>query len=207
MPLSSPAAPAAVVPCGGLPPRGTCYPSPGGEDHLKRRSSSPPVPPLLGCRHCPKESISCHSGGKPWTSLCAGYLLGRFCKCRKRSNAGDARGAAPCMKITLISPFPSGEGGRGDRGQESKLKAGAGGQQGRHAPRRARGSLPFSSAARVQARDARGAAPCMKITLISPFPTGEGGRGDRGQEGKLKAGAGGATKKASPPLDFPQRQG
>ena len=37
---------------GGLPPRGTCYPCPGGEDHLKRRSSSPPVPPLLGCRHC-----------------------------------------------------------------------------------------------------------------------------------------------------------
>ena len=57
---------------GGLPPRGTGYPCrcgtrrgagelapcgtgspcPGGEDHLKRRSSSPPVPPLLGCRHC-----------------------------------------------------------------------------------------------------------------------------------------------------------
>ena len=36
----------------GLNPGGTCYPSPGGEDHLKRRSSSPPVPPLLGCRHC-----------------------------------------------------------------------------------------------------------------------------------------------------------
>ena len=39
-------------PAGGVPLRGTCYPSPGGEDHLKRRSSSPPVPPLLGCRHC-----------------------------------------------------------------------------------------------------------------------------------------------------------
>ena len=59
--------------------------------------------------------------------LPCGHLLGRLCKCRKRSNAGDARGAAPCMKITLISPFPGGEGGRGDRGQESKLKAGAGG--------------------------------------------------------------------------------
>ena len=35
-----------------LNPRGTCYPCPGGEDHLKRRRSSPPVPPLLGCRHC-----------------------------------------------------------------------------------------------------------------------------------------------------------
>ena len=37
----------------GLNPGGTGYPCPGGEDHLRRRSSSPPVPPLLGCRHCP----------------------------------------------------------------------------------------------------------------------------------------------------------
>ena len=39
-------------PQGGLNPGGTGSPCPGGEDHLKRRSSSPPVPPLLGCRHC-----------------------------------------------------------------------------------------------------------------------------------------------------------
>ena len=42
----------------GKPPGGTCSPRPGGEDHLKRRRRvrrivpSPPVPPLLGCRHC-----------------------------------------------------------------------------------------------------------------------------------------------------------
>ena len=42
----------------GLNPGGTGYPRPGGEDHLKRRRRlrrivpSPPVPPLLGCRHC-----------------------------------------------------------------------------------------------------------------------------------------------------------
>ena len=58
----SPACPAAVVPCGGggrggFSPSGTCSPCPGGEDHLKRRRRvrrivpSPPVPPLLGCRH------------------------------------------------------------------------------------------------------------------------------------------------------------
>ena len=29
---------------GAVSPGGTCYPYPGGEDHLKRRSSSPPVP-------------------------------------------------------------------------------------------------------------------------------------------------------------------
>ena len=42
----------------GLSPGGTGSPCPGGEDHLKRRRRlrrivpSPPVPPLLGCRHC-----------------------------------------------------------------------------------------------------------------------------------------------------------
>ena len=30
---------------------------------------------------------------------------------------------------TLVSPFPGGEGGRGDRGQESKLKAGLAGDK------------------------------------------------------------------------------
>ena len=99
-------------------PGGTGYPCPGGEDHLKRRSSSPPVPPLLGCRHCSKESIFCHSGGKPWTSLCAGYLLGRLCKCRKRSNAGDARGEAPCIRKQKNTPLPAGKGGRGDGGKK-----------------------------------------------------------------------------------------
>ena len=38
----------------------------------------------------------------------------------------------------------------------------------------------------------------MKITLIPPFPTGEGGRGDRGKENKLKAGAAG-DKEGKPP--------
>ena len=126
-----------LPPAGGVPLRGTCYPSPGGEDHLKRRSSSPPVPPLLGCRHCSRESISCHSGGKPWTSLCAGHLLGRLCKCRRRLNAGDARGGAPCIRKQKIPPFPTGEGGWGDRGQKSKLKAGAAGDKEGKPPRRA----------------------------------------------------------------------
>ena len=63
----------------------------------------------------------------------------------------------------------------------------------------------------------------MKITLIPPFPTGEGGRGDRGKENKLKAGAAGdkegkppagrhsgrdsQCRAGSAPLRAPQRQG
>ena len=48
------------IPGGRCAPGGTCYPCPGGEDHLKRRRRvrrivpSPPVPPLLGWRHCPE---------------------------------------------------------------------------------------------------------------------------------------------------------
>ena len=55
-------------------------------------------------------------------------------------------------------------------------------------PRRARGSPPFPVPPGFSPGDARGEAPCMKKTLVSPFPGGEGGRGDRGQESKPKAG-------------------
>ena len=37
-----------------------------------------------------------------------------------------------------------------------------------------------------------------KITLVSPFPTGEGGWGDGGQKARLKAGAAG-DKEGKPP--------
>ena len=51
--------------------------------------------------------------------LRGGNLYGRDCKCRRRLNAGDARGGAPCMKITLVTPFPAGEGGWGIGGREA----------------------------------------------------------------------------------------
>ena len=113
---------------GELNPCGTCSPSPGGEDHLKRRSSSPPVPPLLGCRHCspvPRPNRNAPPGaanaeGKPPS----GHLLGRFCKCRRRSNAGDARGEAPCIRKQKNLPLPRRGRGAGGMGQENKLKAG-----------------------------------------------------------------------------------
>ena len=104
-------------------PGGTGYPCPGGEDHLKRRSSSPPVPPLLGCQHCSEKRSS--AGFALNRRLpCAGCPHGKDCKCRAPSSPGDARGEAPCIRKPKISPFPVGEGGRGDGGQESKLKAG-----------------------------------------------------------------------------------
>ena len=40
-----------------------------------------------------------------------------------------------------------------------------------------------------------------EITLVTPFPTGEGGWGDGGQKGKQKAGQAG-DKKGKPPAAF-----
>ena len=83
-PASARYVPAPVPPdgwgAGDRSPCGICSTCPGGEDHLKRRSSSPPVPPLLGCRHCSRQTIS------------VGFAVNR------RFNPGDARGEAPCMK-------------------------------------------------------------------------------------------------------------
>ena len=99
-------------------PRGICYPCPGGEDHLKRRSSSPPVPPLLGCRHCPPVNKQ---------KLLVVQVPRGFCP-------GDARGEAPCIKITLVTPFPAGKGVGGDRGQKEKVQGRVGRRQRRRAP-------------------------------------------------------------------------
>ena len=87
-------------------------------------------------------------------------------------------------KITLVSPFPTGEdrsasAGGGIGGQKSKLKAGAAGdKEGKpplgtanaHRASNAGGTPPIesstaagrASAARVQPGDARGEAPCIK---------------------------------------------
>ena len=63
---------------------------------LATDSSISPVPPLLGCRHCPWKGGS--FGFAPNRRLpCAGHPLGRFCKCRRRFNAG-VPGAKPPAK-------------------------------------------------------------------------------------------------------------
>ena len=62
-----------------------------------------------------------------------------------------------------------------------------------------------ASAARVQPRGCKGRSPLHEITLVSPFPAGEGGRGNRGQESKLTAWSAG-DKEGKPLLQVPQRQ-
>ena len=95
----------------------------GGEELRRLRWSSPPgqvepVPAGFIPLRVPQRQ------GLPATTPCtpAGFLLRRFSQCRPRLNRGDARGEAPCIRKLKISPFPTGEGGWGDRGQASKLK-------------------------------------------------------------------------------------
>ena len=171
-------------------PSGTCSPCPGGEDHLKRRSSSPPVPPLLGWRHCsPKPHLNSHapSGYRNATprpsrkgqSPSPGTRLAGSASAARVQSRG-CKGRSPLHEKTLVSPFPPGRGS-GGWGQEAKLKAGfAGGKEGtppqgttaakqsgkqnRRAPCRALGSPPFPSAARVQSRGCKGRSPLHKTT-------------------------------------------
>ena len=105
---------------------------------------------------------------------------------------GDARGGAPCIRKQKIPPFPAGEersasAGRGDRGK-NKAKGRGSRQPNRQAPRWAPAPQVQPVPLPAQARGCKGRSPLHKITLVSPFPAGEGGRGDRGQESKLKAG-------------------
>ena len=129
---------------GGLPLCGTCSPYPGGEDHLKRRSSSPPVPPLLGCRHCspvPRPNRHAPSGHRnaaqtpprkgqsPTPGIC---LAGSVSAARVQPRG--CKGRSPLHKKPLSLPLPAGKsalraraGGIsfpfGEGGQENKLKA------------------------------------------------------------------------------------
>ena len=140
---------------GGLPPRGTCSSCPGGEDHLKRRSSSPPVPPLLGCRHClpvPRPNRHAPSGHRnaaqtplrkgqsPTPGIC---LAGSVSAARVQPRG--CKGRSPLHKKTFVLPLPAGKsalraraGGIsfpfGEGGQKIKLKAKSAGDRNRHAP-------------------------------------------------------------------------
>ena len=103
-------------------------------------------------------------------------------------NPGDARGEAPCMRKLKSSPFPGGEGGWGDRGQEIKLKAGAADNPNRRAPppgnvnahrsQQEKKQAPLESRngggqpvpRPVQPRGCKGRSPLHKKTKNLPLP-------------------------------------
>ena len=103
-------------PAGGCSPCGTCSPCPGGEDHLKRRSSSPPVPPLLGWRHCPEDRISVGFASN-WrrrrlTPRSNTGLAGRASAARVQPR--ECKGRSPLHENNLSPPpFPPGRGSGG----------------------------------------------------------------------------------------------
>ena len=218
--------PAAVVPAGGggraeprrhllFPPRGR-GPS-QTPPSLATDSSISPGPPSPWLPALPIERRFyrfCTELATPKTSPPAGACLARSVSAANGLMQG-CRGRSPRRNKLIVSPFPTGEGGRGDRGQESKPKAGLAGEekgkpplrvpewQGRQATARLRpppgtclaGSV---SAANGLMQGCRGRSPRRNKLIVSPFPTGEGGRGDRGQESKPKAGLAG-EEKGKPP--------
>ena len=128
---------------GGLPPCGTGSPCPGGEDHLKRRRRlrrivpSPPVPPLLGCRHClpvPRPNRHAPSGHRngaqtllrkgqsPTPGIC---LAGSVSAARVQPRG--CKGRSPLHKKTFVLPLPRrgrGSGGWGQKNYDTYCKSG-----------------------------------------------------------------------------------
>ena len=199
--------------------------------------SLPPTAPAFSLAFCPHPPtpLPLRGRGRPKVYFAGGFAPGtptlnrprhlqtlpsspppgtakrRSSQCRVPSSPGDARGEAPCIRKTKISPFPLGRGS-GGWGQKAKLKAGvAGGKEGkppaRHRQRR-------SSQCRVPSSpgDARGEAPCIRKLKVSPFPPGRGGGRGMGAENQAKGRSGRrqrrqAPRRVPPPPAEPARLG
>ena len=129
---------------------------------------------------------------------------GLTCRCGVRRGAClSPRPPTPPLALFLPPsprpPSPPGKGERGDRGQESKLKAGGNRRQSRHAPRRVQrrqgqaGDQPGKpppgtaeegsvSAASGSVQGCRGRSPRRNKLWGAPFPAGEGGGGIGGRK-------------------------
>ena len=98
-----------------------------------------------------------------------------------------AGGGSPRRNKVKISPFPAGEGGWGDGGHKSKLKAGAADNPNRRAPRRATSTPTEANKKKasplesrngggqpvprpVQPRECKGRSPLHKKTKNLPLP-------------------------------------
>ena len=132
-PLAALTVSAVHVPGGGACPRRHLLSLPRGRGpsqtppRLRRIVPSPPVPPLLGYRHFPWKGGS--FGFAPHRRLFArGARMAETVSAANGLMQG-CRGRNPRRNKLIVSPFPTGEGGRGDRGQESKLTARLAGEE------------------------------------------------------------------------------
>ena len=169
----------------------------------------------------------------------AGHLLHRLRQCRFRLSPGDARGSAPCIRKLKIPPSQW-EGGWGDGGRKASQKQG---WQATRKARPPPGNGKARSASKAensfksppahpcplrvlapqaqpmplpaQPRGCKGRSPLHKKTKNSPFPGGEGGRGDilplrgRGAEKQAKGKVsqrGGELSQESPGASPPQKR-
>ena len=124
VPCAAPVRPAAVVPAGGgrAEPRRHLLFLPRGRGPSQTPKFLSPGPPSPWLPALPME--------RRFFRFCAGLEIPKAHPRRVPDwqgepvppgfSSGDARGGAPCMKKTLVSPFPAGEGGWGDRGQKRR---------------------------------------------------------------------------------------
>ena len=139
----------------------------------------PPCPPAGALPGAQPSGRAGNTGNKPPL----GAWFAPLFPCRPGSARG-CKGRSPLHEITLGSPFPGGEGGRG-MGAGKKIKAGGSRRQRRHTP-----------AGHLNGRN----CTCRKRSN-----TGEGG-GGMGAKSKLKSGAAG-NPKGKPPLWIPEWHG
>ena len=91
------------------------------------------------------------------------------------------KGRSPLHKKSQSLPLPRRGRGAGGWGQKIKLKAGRQAAN-KASPPPGTFFVGAVSAARVQPRGCKGRSPLHKKQKISPFPGGEGGRGDGGSK-------------------------
>ena len=157
----------------------TPFPAGRGDYYFISPGASPPAPLRL-------NPIGLRKPGKKRSLRVIpppqGHLYGRGIQCRTRSNAGDARGEAPCIRKLKTPPSPEGKG-VGGMGAEKQAKSRVGRRQGRHAPLRALAPQAQPMPLPAQPRGCKGRSPLHRKTKNSPFPGGEersasAGRGD-----------------------------
>ena len=170
---------------------------------LATDSSISPGPPSPWLPALPIENRSLSFLRRTAGALARGARMAKTVSAAPHPAPGDARGEAPCIRKPKNSPFPAGEGGRGDGGR-IKTKGGGGKRQGKHTPPpgttaagRAANAGSKPPAGRVvclpvpvppgfSPRGCKGRSPLHKITLIPPSRWEErsasAGRGDGGRK-------------------------
>ena len=127
----------------------------------------------------PADSGTARSAGNQPGKPPAGHLLGKFCQCRRRLNAGDARGEAPCIKKAKNLPLPAGKGAGGMGAEnQAKVRGGRRPKQPRHPTRQRGGGGQATNKARhppgtantgtAKKPERQGSPPCPRQTSQQP---------------------------------------